>query len=360
MDGGQTMDTSESLTNENDVTTTWIGTSNPGFANYAQDELRRLFPGTKCTPLIPNEIYLIMAAVPGELFIRTIREQEPLFLRHIQPVELVIQRAGNDSVTDVLTSLARWIDVASQIQAGQRIAVQARKASGLEPELAPGAVKAVIDELLLEKQAIPVVQNAELMISVFAAADAIYAGVSSPDDNLSDWSGGALHYRKEEGQISRAKFKLLEAEQRFGLDLSQFHSAVDIGAAPGGWTSLLLERGVEVIAIDPGDLHPSLLGHPKLSFFKRKAGEVRFRESQFDLVVCDMSWSPKQMAKLIIELLPALQHGGAAIITLKLMHGKPFQTVKDTVRMLEPALKLQRAKQLFHNRDELTLYFIKE
>ena len=75
---------------------------------------------------------------------------------------------------------------------------------------------------------------------------------------------------KEEDQISRAKFKLLEAEQRFGIDFSVARKAIDIGAAPGGWTSLLLERGLKVTAIDPAAMNPRLLGNPTCSRFLRK------------------------------------------------------------------------------------------
>jgi 23S rRNA (cytidine2498-2'-O)-methyltransferase len=62
---------------------------------------------------------------------------------------------------------------------------------------------------------------------------------------------------------------------------------------------------------------------------------------------------------LVGSLLYSVRRGGTAIITLKLMHGKPFQAIKETVQSFQPYLTLCRAKQLFHNREELTLYFTK-
>jgi 23S rRNA (cytidine2498-2'-O)-methyltransferase len=164
-----------------------------------------------------------------------------------------------------------------------------------------------------------------------------------------------MRFKKEEGQVSRAKFKLLEAERTFGLDFSACRTALDIGAAPGGWSSLLLERGVQVTAVDPAEMHPDLLRHPNLIHLRRKASEVHFPEHAFDLLVCDMSWSPKMMVKSLVPLLGALRPGGDAVITLKLMHAKPFRTLKETVRAMDPPMRLLRAKQLFHNRDELTM-----
>lgn len=52
-------------------------------------------------------------------------------------------------------------------------------------------------------------------------------------------------------------------------------------------------------------------------------------------------------------------HGGKAIITVKLMHKKPFKTIKELLAQLSPTLTMLQAKQLFHNRDELTIFFTK-
>ena len=41
------------------------------------------------------------------------------------------------------------------------------------------------------------------------------------------------------------------------------------------------------------------------------------------------------------------------------MHKKPLQTIRDVIAKLETAFELRKAKQLFHNRDEITLYLVK-
>lgn len=66
------------------------------------------------------------------------------------------------------------------------------------------------------------------------------------------------------------------------------------------------------------------------------------------------------MAKLVTELLHSLTPGGSAIVTVKLMHKKPMAVIKEIITMFEgQRMQVQRAKQLFHNRDEITLYMIK-
>ncbi|MFD0697119.1 SAM-dependent methyltransferase [Paenibacillus sp. GCM10027628] len=337
-----------------------IGTSNHGFAQYAQEEIRRLFPVAKFTLLVPTEVFMFEVPIDIDEVLTTIKEQEPIFLRHVQPVhhEWELSRSEMD-----LNHLKAWLGQASALGlmgSGEKIAVQVRKEERANVPFAPFAVKAALDEVIVrELQSEPVVRQSDRIISVYISANKLFAGISKPSDNLSDWSGGAIRFHKEDDQISRAKFKLLEAEQRFGLDFSYARAALDIGAAPGGWTSFLLERGLRVTAIDPAAMHPSLYGHPMLTIHKKNAGDVKLRQDEFDLLVCDMSWSPRQMGRLVADLLYALQSGGTAIITVKLMHKKPFQTIRELMQLFEPSLFLIKAKQLFHNREELTLYLQK-
>jgi len=62
---------------------------------------------------------------------------------------------------------------------------------------------------------------------------------------------------KSEGYRSRAAYKLKEMDEKHHL-LKRGHSAVDLGAAPGGWTQILVERlgdgrvvGVDIQEMDP-------------------------------------------------------------------------------------------------------------
>lgn len=342
--------------------TIFIGTSNRGYAQQAQEELRRLFApaAVKFSWLAPGETFTFTVELSREETVGRVQEQEPVFLRHMCPVDA--QSSWNGTLEEAAEAVRSAMEAYRPfIPAGSAIAVQARKPE-TESELpSPSSVKSVLDPLLVsELSAVPVVRQADWILSVYMTKDSLFIGLSRPEHNLSDWSGGAVRFRKEDGQVSRAKFKLLEAELAFGLDFGQYKHALDIGAAPGGWTSLLLERGLTVTAVDPAKLDASLLKHPKLTYLAKKADEVVFVSGQFDLLVCDMSWSHRQMTKLVRELMYALQPGGTAIITVKLMHKKAFQTIREVVEDFAGMMTLQQAKQLFHNRDELTLFLIRQ
>ncbi|WP_152393730.1 SAM-dependent methyltransferase [Paenibacillus guangzhouensis] len=343
---------------QHEITSKWICTANHGFIAYAQEELRRRFGQVKAMVLIPSEVILVTLPVDESQVIRELQTDPLIFLRHIQPVqqEFLLAEAGQEERNAAILS---FVQSNQALHRGQSVAVQLRKASNDAGAVDLALLKSALEAGLSESGMETVTRDSHWIVSIFAGKDTVYVGISTPEDNLSDWSGGALRFQREEGQISRAKFKLLEAERAFGLDLASFSEGLDIGAAPGGWTSLLLERGLKVTAIDPAEMHPSLLENRRLTVLKKNASEVKFRESQFDLIVCDMSWSPMQMVRLVMDLLYALRSGGTAIVTVKLMHKKPLQTIRDISEKFSEHLEIRRMKQLVHNRDEITLYMVK-
>lgn len=338
----------------------WICTANHGFAPYAQEELRRLFGAVKSTVLIPGEVLRVTLQEPAERVIAAISERPPVFLRHIFQIDWEWNGLGQDEFAEGMEKLAANALSDQRLRNAAKIAVQPRKTENSLWSGPAAELKDLIQSKLSGLNADFVVRDAEYILSVFVGKESLYAGVSRPADNISDWNGGAVRFQREEGQISRAKFKLLEAELVFGVDFTAFREALDIGAAPGGWTSFLLERGLSVTAVDPAKMHPSLLNAPNLTILRKNAGEVKLREHQFDLLVCDMSWSPKLTAKLVSDLLYTLAPGGTAIVTVKLLSKKPMALIQEVIGIFqESRLQVQRAKQLFHNRDEITLYMIK-
>ena len=63
---------------------------------------------------------------------------------------------------------------------------------------------------------------------------------------------------RREGYRSRASYKLLEIDEKFGL-LRRGAVVVDLGAAPGGWAQIAVEKGGSrgfVVGLDLLDLEP--------------------------------------------------------------------------------------------------------
>ena len=98
---------------------------------------------------------------------------------------------------------------------------------------------------------------------------------------------------KAEGYRSRAAYKLLELDERFGL-LKGVKAVVDLGIAPGGWSQVVKRRsartavvGIDLLPTDPID------GVTILQMdFMDEAAPARMKEalgSPVDLVLSDMA-----------------------------------------------------------------------
>jgi 23S rRNA (cytidine1920-2'-O)/16S rRNA (cytidine1409-2'-O)-methyltransferase len=120
------------------------------------------------------------------------------------------------------------------------------------------------------------------------------------------------------GRVSRAGLKLAAALDRFAIDVTG-RRALDIGASTGGFTEVLLERGVlHVTALDVGhgQLAPALRFDPRVTVLEglnaRDLTADRLPHRP-DLVVCDVSFISLKLA-----LPPALSLAapGAVLVAL--------------------------------------------
>ncbi|WP_373231512.1 SAM-dependent methyltransferase [Cohnella sp.] len=334
---------------------TFVGTANPGFAPYAMEELRRRIRGTKVSGLAPGETFTFTTGEddPHEAVKELLRD-EPIFLRHMFPIET--ERQATDSLDSTANELQEYARTLADQVNGRKVAIQVRKEQNSPFPYTSAEGRDCIIPVIQDLGGETVARDADWIISIYATKKLLYMGCSAPRDNLSDWPGGAVRFRKDEGLISRAAFKLLEAERVFNIPLDKFSNALDLGAAPGGWTSVLLERGLKVTAVDTAEMDPSLERHPMLRHMRSNTADVSFPPGSFDLLVCDMSWDPYRTCRLVSNLAPALTAGGSGIITLKLMYRKPFQSIQDLMEDYSEFFDIRKVKQLFHNREEVTMW----
>jgi len=92
--------------------------------------------------------------------------------------------------------------------------------------------------------------------------------------------------------VSRAAFKLLEFLEEIDLDVKD-RMALDIGSSTGGFTQVLLEKGVaEVSCVDVGrdQLHKSLREDKRVNVFESTDIRKFEIQEQFDLVVSDVAF----------------------------------------------------------------------
>jgi 23S rRNA (cytidine2498-2'-O)-methyltransferase len=133
--------------------------------------------------------------------------------------------------------------------------------------------------------------------------------------------------------------------------------AVDLGAAPGGWTYQFVRRQIAVIAVDNGPMDERLLDSGLVEH--RREDGFRYRPSRaVDWLVCDMVEQPQRVATLVAGWL-ADRACRRAVFNLKLPMKKRQAMVEDCLALLRerlgPGLDL-RCKQLYHDREEVTVF----
>ena len=209
-----------------------------------------------------------------------------------------------------------------------------------------------------ETGAVESIKKPQVVISLLCTLEKAYLGISLTTDNLSDWPGGARHFAHLPEQISRAEFKLLEALEVFGLTLPTQGSALDLGSAPGGWTRILLEAGMQVVAVDPAKLDGRLSKQPHLEHYRGYAEdyleEAIKRRQKFTVITNDMRMDAREAARLLVQASACLLNDGFIISVLKLPHETfeidPMKNLSEALKLLQRHFAIVQARQLFHNR----------
>ncbi len=182
------------------------------------------------------------------------------------------------------------------------------------------------------------------------------------DEGSAPWPQGIPRMRLARQAPSRSALKLDEAlhvlldEDERARWLKPGMAAVDLGAAPGGWSWVLARLGLHVIAVDNGPLADAAIASSLIEH--RREDGFRFRPQQpCDWLVCDMVEQPRRVAALMTEW---LREGLArrALFNLKLPMKKRWQETRLCLDLLrdESGLRLDlRARQLYHDREEITV-----
>jgi len=191
-----------------------------------------------------------------------------------------------------------------------------------------------------------------------------YAGASVAPW-ASPWPMGIPRLRMPRGAPSRSTLKLAEAFVTFLGDqeselLRAGMRAVDLGAAPGGWTWQLAHRGLRVTAVDNGPLKGELVDDPLVTHL-RADGLSYLPKRPVDWMVCDIVDQPAKVATVVARWIGE-GHARRAIFNLKLPMKKRYDEVCRCEAIVRDTLARVRGehtlalRQLYHDREEVTGY----
>jgi len=174
------------------------------------------------------------------------------------------------------------------------------------------------------------------ILNVIKAYDKYYVGIFDKQHCFGSIATNIkLHYGEfADSSVSRAYFKLREIFLREAAYFKdrRISVALDIGAAPGGWTKYLVDNGAKhVMSVDPGLLNLDAATMQCVTYYSKAIEKcvadgdlAAFTEKhgKFDSIVCDANIEPTEAVGLINQLFPFLADHGYIVFTMKMRDRK--------------------------------------
>lgn len=318
-----------------------------GVAGYAKAK-----PQTACAEFICNDDQ------GAERLMRELRFAQLIFPRQWARGGFV-ELPETDRISVLLDALAQypqcgslWLEVMDTNE-GKELSTFCRK---FEVPLRKALTKA---GRLLEDPSKP------RLLLTFVSGRRVFVGLAAAD-NSAMWPMGIPRLKFPREAPSRSTLKLEEAwhhfipKEQWDARLSDDMTGVDLGAAPGGWTYQLVQRGMLVTAIDNGPMAESLMDTGLVQHLMADGFTYKPKQT-VDWMVCDIVEKPARSAALLETW---LGEGlcREAVVNLKLPMKQRYAEVRRLLDRIEEGFKARKVKvsigckQLYHDREEVTCH----
>ncbi|MFP3215642.1 MAG: THUMP domain-containing class I SAM-dependent methyltransferase [Candidatus Micrarchaeota archaeon] len=241
--------------------------------------------------------------------------------------------------------------------------------------------------------------NPELIIYCLLLRNAVILGQPIPDSKRTVLDLFRQANKEKEDFVNRAEYKLKEAVEAFGIDLSMHKLALDIGAAPGGWSHYLLQHGMKVVAVDNALLdYKKFIGkriliitnekeklgldkiknvsikefgeeieigaydliHIKTNVLNEQIARLLNKLGKFDMLTIDTNTAPLESTSIANKLAGFLTNNAVLVMTIKLISKAFSKHISEAVDELSKNYASIKIKKLPHNRQEVTLFATKK
>lgn len=161
----------------------------------------------------------------------------------------------------------------------------------------------------------------------------------------------------EERMPSSAYRKLMEGVECMGVRPGPDATVVDLGASPGGWTSVARRYfGCRVVAVDRSPVDPALMGDPMVDFERGDAFafEPPAAGGGDRWMVSDVIAYPERATELM-DRWCGNRWASSMIVTMKFQGTEPdFGELERAVKIVEGHGYSCRVKHFFNNKNEVT------
>lgn len=199
--------------------------------------------------------------------------------------------------------------------------------------------------------------SADFICQIYCPShDDLWLSIARLSEGVSPHEAGFRPMRSLKNAPSRSASKLEEALSILGRHPNPGDTAVDLGAAPGGWSMVLARHGASVDAIDHADLRLDPKMKLKGQINHIKANGLKYMPPEpVDWLVCDMVMGAQDSLKILKKwaMASAMRQ---FVVNVKLPKANPWQ---GALMALEVSVIINKydvsIRQLLHDRSEVTL-----
>lgn len=209
----------------------------------------------------------------------------------------------------------------------------------------------------LSEEVVPFTPQSSLVQCFLTAPETGWLSVSAAPQPwelrsiVSPFVRGYMPWAEDKAAPSRAFAKVIESEKRLGRQIEAGETVVDLGASPGSWSYVALQRGANVIAIDRSELREDLMRNPRLRF--ETADAFKYRPPQtVDWLICDVIAAPQRSIDLLLEWLREgrMRH---FIVTIKFKGADEYALLDQLKQHAPPLCADFRLSRLCANKNEV-------
>ena len=339
----------------------FIITTSPILHKALLNDLKHIDSACKVKKDFSEGRYLISFSANQKIIVKNIVRKHHSFIKHIHPVNY----SGNlyndlDRDAEILQSCVDKIGLSPDNKFSMQvinIENQEYTAKDIEVQLGQYIEKRYLIEAYFNDYDLPDDVNQQI-INILIFRSNYFMGLGTARNNLCSVSDPYRIFSRWEMHICRSEFKLREALKVIDYHPIEAHTAIDLGASPGGWSYVLANKKMKVIAVDPAELDARVLKLKNVTHEKIRA--TNYSDSvKANLIVNDMNMESIDSANAVLGMSKNLETNGLLIMTIKLTHGPYDKRIKEAIKILSNQYKLIDVRCLFHNKQEVTAFFKK-